>query len=89
MHFSFYDIVEHISKTRSFTAGTIVGGGTVSTSDAACGASCLAELRMREQLELGAPKTPFLKVGDRVRIEVLEADGTSVFGVVDQEVVDA
>jgi fumarylacetoacetate (FAA) hydrolase len=87
MHFSFFDLIEHITKTRAFTAGTILGGGTVSTADVSHGVSCLAELRMREKLETGAVKTPFLKVGDRVRIEMMDLDGVSMFGSIDQEVV--
>ena len=87
MHFSFFDLIEHITKTRAFTAGTILGGGTVSTVDPERGVSCLAERRMREKLETGAAETPFLKVGDRVRIEMIGPDGVSVFGAIDQEVV--
>jgi fumarylacetoacetate (FAA) hydrolase len=87
MHFSFFDLIEHITKTRSFTAGTILGGGTVSTVDPENGVSCLAELRMREKLETGSAKTPFLKVGDRVRIEMIGLDGISMFGAIDQEVI--
>jgi fumarylacetoacetate (FAA) hydrolase len=87
MHFSFFDLVEHITKTRAFTAGTILGGGTVSTVEPTHGVSCLAELRMREKLETGSAKTPFLKVGDRVHIEMIGPDGVSMFGAIDQEVV--
>lgn len=87
MHFSFFDLIEHITKTRSFTAGTILGGGTVSTVDPEHGVSCLAEVRMREKLETGSAKTPFLEVGDRVRIEMIGLDGISMFGAIDQEVV--
>lgn len=87
MHFSFFDLLEHITKTRAFTAGTILGSGTVSTSEVARGASCLAEIRMREAVETGASRTPFLKVGDRVRIEMIGPDGVSIFGAIDQEVV--
>jgi fumarylacetoacetate (FAA) hydrolase len=87
MHFSFFDLIEHITKTRAFTAGTVLGSGTVSTEDASCGASCLAEVRMREIVETGSAKTPFLEVGDRVRIEMIGPDGVSIFGAIDQEVV--
>jgi fumarylacetoacetate (FAA) hydrolase len=87
MHFSFFDLIEHITKTRAFTAGTILGGGTVSSVDTTHGVSCLAELRMREKLETGSAKTPFLKAGDRVHIEMIGLDGVSVFGAIDQEVV--
>lgn len=87
MHFSFFDLVQHIAKTRSFTAGTILGSGTVSNADPARGVSCLAERRMREIIEKGKPETEFMKVGDRVRIEMLDASGASLFGAIEQEVV--
>jgi fumarylacetoacetate (FAA) hydrolase len=86
MHFSFFDLIAHITKTRAFTAGTIVGSGTVSNEDPARGVSCLAEKRVREQLEHGQPKTTFLRAGERVRIEMLAADGTNLFGSIEQEV---
>ncbi len=89
MHFSFFDLVQHITKTRGFTAGTILGSGTVSNEDPARGVSCLAERRMRETIEHGAPKTPFLRPGDRVRIEMLDEQGASVFGSIDQKVISA
>jgi fumarylacetoacetate (FAA) hydrolase len=86
MHFSFYDLIAHIAKTRAFTAGTILGGGTVSNEDPARGVACLAERRTRETIELGAPRTPFLHSGDRVHIEMLHPDGSSLFGSIEQEV---
>lgn len=87
MHFSFFDLIAHISKTRAFTAGTVLGSGTVSNEDEARGVTCLAELRARETIEHGAPRTPFLKPGDRVRIDMRADDGTSIFGRIEQEVV--
>lgn len=87
MHFSFFDLIEHITKTRAFTAGTILGSGTVSNVDAARGVSCLAERRMRETIENGKPSTPFMKVGDRVRIEMADRSGASLFGAIEQVVV--
>jgi fumarylacetoacetate (FAA) hydrolase len=89
MHFSFFDLIAHITKTRAFTAGTILGGGTVSNEDPARGVACLAERRTRETLEQGAPRTPFLQLGDRVRIDMLHPDGTSLFGAIEQQVVSA
>jgi fumarylacetoacetate (FAA) hydrolase len=89
MHFSFFDLVEHISTTRSFTAGTLLGSGTVSNEDPARGISCLAERRMLEIIETGAPKTPFLQPGDNVCLEMLNAQGKSVFGRIQQQVVHA
>jgi fumarylacetoacetate (FAA) hydrolase len=87
MHFSFFDLLSHVTKTRALTAGTIIGGGTVSNEDPARGVSCLAERRMREILERGSARTPFLREGDRVRIEMFASDGTSLFGKIDQEVI--
>jgi fumarylacetoacetate (FAA) hydrolase len=87
MHFSFFDLLAHLARTRAFTAGTILGSGTVSNEDPSRGVSCLAERRMLEQLESGAARTPFLRPGDRVRIEMHDARGRSVFGAIDQEVV--
>jgi fumarylacetoacetate (FAA) hydrolase len=86
MHFSFYELVAHIAKTRAFTAGTILGGGTVSNDDPAAGVACLAELRCLETLESGAPRTPFLLAGDRVRIEMRDSTGRDIFGGIEQEV---
>lgn len=87
MHFSFHDLIAHISKTRRYTAGTILGSGTVSNEDRARGISCLAEIRMIEIIETGAAKTPFMSVGDRIQIDAVAADGSSPFGLIDQTVV--
>lgn len=86
MFFSFYDLVAHACRTRSLTAGTILGGGTVSNHDPARGVSCLAERRTREVLEHGAAHTPFLRAGDVVEIEMFGEDGTSVCGRIKQQV---
>jgi fumarylacetoacetate (FAA) hydrolase len=87
MHFSFYDLLRHITRTRGFTAGTILGSGTVSNADRARGISCLAERRMIEIIETGSAKTPFMKVGDRIEIEMRGEDGQSLFGTISQRVV--
>jgi fumarylacetoacetate (FAA) hydrolase len=87
MHFSFFDLVGHLAKTRAFTAGTIVGSGTVSNADRARGISCLAERRMIETIDCGKPETPFMKAGDSVHIEMRAADGSSIFGAIAQKVV--
>lgn len=87
MHFSFFQLLEHIAKTRAFTAGTILGSGTVSNADRARGISCLAEQRMVETIESGSPKTPFLKAGDLVEIDMVDAAGQSLFGRIAQRVV--
>jgi fumarylacetoacetate (FAA) hydrolase len=84
MHFSFFDLITHITRTRAFTAGTILGSGTVSNEDPSRGISCLVERRMLEQLETGAARTPYLAVGDTVRIEMGD-----VFGAIEQKVVQA
>jgi fumarylacetoacetate (FAA) hydrolase len=88
MHFSFCDLVQHIARTRRFTAGTILGSGTVSNADRSRGVSCLAERRMIEIIEAGAPATPFMAVGDRIRIEA-DLAGDNPFGAIDQRVVAA
>lgn len=88
MHFSFADLIHHIAKTRRFTAGTILGSGTVSNAEPSRGVSCLAERRMIEIIETGKPATPFMSVGDRIRIEA-EVAGESPFGAIDQRVVAA
>jgi fumarylacetoacetate (FAA) hydrolase len=87
MHFSFYDLIAHITKTRAFTAGTILGSGTVSNADPMRGVSCLAERRMREVIEHGKPSTPFMSVGDTIRIEMRDLSGRDIFGAIDQQVV--
>lgn len=87
MHFSFYDLIQHIAKTRRFTAGTILGSGTVSNADRARGVSCLAERRMIETIDSGKPTTPFMSVGDRIEIEAIDRHGASPFGRIDQKVV--
>jgi fumarylacetoacetate (FAA) hydrolase len=86
MHFSFFELIAFIAKTRKFTAGTILGSGTVSNADRARGISCLAERRMIEIIETGKPVTPFMKAGDRIEIEAFDAVGTSPFGKIDQRV---
>ena len=83
MHFSFYELIQHIAKTRRFAAGTILGSGTVSNADRARGISCLAERRMIETIEGGKPTTPFMKVGDTIRIEATP----NLFGAIDERVV--
>ena len=87
MHFSFYDLVQHVTKTRSYTAGTIIGSGTVSNEDRARGSSCLAEQRMIEKIDTGEFETPFMKAGDTIKIEMFDKDGINIFGTIDQKVV--
>ncbi len=86
MTFSFADLIAHAAKTRCLSAGSIIGSGTVSNKNRTAGSCCIAERRMLETLETGAPKTPFLKFGDRVRIEMNDQEGRSIFGAIDQNV---
>lgn len=89
MTFDFAKLIEHITKTRNARAGTIVGSGTISNYDRSLGSACIAERRTLEQLEHGKPVTPFLKFGDRVRIEMFDVAGRSIFGAIHQRVVRA
>ncbi len=89
MTFDFPSLLEHCVKTRRLRAGTIVGSGTVSNYDRSRGSACLAERRMLEILEFGAPRTAYLKFGDRIRIEMLDSHGQTIFGAIDQRVVRA
>jgi fumarylacetoacetate (FAA) hydrolase len=96
MTFNFGQLLAHVAKTREVEAGTIIGSGTVSNKqgdlhgssieNGGVGYCCLAEVRMYETIEGGAPKTPFLKFGDRLRIEMLDADGKTIFGSIEQTV---
>lgn len=86
MHFHFGQLIAHVARTRTLAAGSIIGSGTVSNEDPSRGSSCLAERRMIEQIATGEAKTPFMKVGDRVRMEMLNEQGQSLFGAIDQVV---
>lgn len=98
MIFGFPELVAHAARTRHLGAGAIVGSGTVSNPDAdggpgrpiadgGVGYSCLAEVRMVETLLHGEARTPFMRFGDRVRIEMFDREGQSIFGPIDQRVV--
>jgi fumarylacetoacetate (FAA) hydrolase len=89
MTFDFAALIEHITLTRNARAGTIIGSGTISNYDRSLGSACIAERRTLEQLEQGKPITSFLKFGDRVRIEMLDTTGRTVFGAIEQKVVRA
>lgn len=91
MAHGFDELIAHAARTRSLPAGTIVGSGTVSSPrHAEVGSSCLAERRAIEMIQAGAPRTPFLRFGDRVRIAAVKNDDqTPIFGVIDQQVVRA
>lgn len=96
--FSLADLVAHAAKTRPLCAGTIIGSGTVSNqgpdgdpgkpvSEGGLGYSCIAEIRMIETINTGEAKTPFMSAGDTVKIQMLDADGHSIFGAIRQDVV--
>ena len=97
MTFDFGQLIAHAAKTRPLAAGSIIGSGTVSNKqnggpgktieEGGLGYSCIAELRTIETIRDGAPKTPFLKYGDRVEIEMLDDKGRSIFGRIDQTLV--
>jgi fumarylacetoacetate (FAA) hydrolase len=86
MAFDFPQLIAHAAKTRPLGAGTILGSGTVANTDRRAGSSCIAERRAIEIIETGWPVTPFLKFGDRVRIEMLDGSGGSIFGAIDQKI---
>ena len=86
MQFSFPRLIEHAARTRPLPAGTIIGSGTVSNRDRSTGAGCIFERRAEEIIADGEAKTPFLKFGDRVKIEMRDAEGRSVFGAIDQKI---
>ena len=97
MTFSFPDLITHAARTRRLGAGSIIGSGTVSNKDGdgpgkpvdqgGAGYTCLAEVRTVETILEGKPRTPFLQFGDRIKIEMLDAAGRSIFGAIEQEVV--
>jgi fumarylacetoacetate (FAA) hydrolase len=87
MTFSFPQLIAHAAKTRALAAGTIIGSGTISNKGHSVGSACLAERRTLETIEQGAPKTPFMKFGDRVRLEMFDAENRSIFGAIEQEAV--
>lgn len=90
MGFGFDQLIAHAARTRRLGAGTIIGSGTVSNENfRAIGSACIAERRGIELVDHGAPRTDFMKFGDRVRIEVLDERGSSIFGAIDQRMVGA
>ena len=89
MVFDFPQLIAHAARTRNLRAGSIVGSGTVSNKDASRGYSCIAEKRALEMIADGKPSTEFMKYGDRVRIEMFDGAGRSIFGAIDQKVAAA
>ena len=87
MTFGFARLIAHAARTRALSAGTIIGSGTVSNRARSTGCACLAEKRALEIIKLGEAKTPFLKFGDRIRIDMADANGRTLFGAIEQQVV--
>ena len=86
MTFDFPTLIAHAAKSRPLGAGTIIGSGTISNRDRSNGSCCLAEVRMLETINQGEAKTSFMKFGDRIKIEMLDANRESIFGAIDQTV---
>ena len=96
MTFDFGQLIAHAAKTRDLSAGAIIGSGTVSNkldggpgkpiAEGGVGYSCIAEIRMIETINECQAKTPFMKFGDTVRIEMMDGDGHSIFGAIEQTV---
>jgi fumarylacetoacetate (FAA) hydrolase len=90
MSFGFDQLIAHAARTRNLSAGTVIGSGTVSNPEyRTVGSACIAERRAIEQEDGGKPQTEYMKYGDRVRIEMFDAAGRSIFGAIDQKVVPA
>ncbi len=86
-YFDFPRLISHAAQTRELRAGTIIGSGTVSNRDSSRGSACIQEKRMLEKLTTGEMTTPHLQFGDTVRIEMNDAAGRSIFGAIEQTVV--
>jgi len=86
MTFNFGQLVAHAAKTRSLMAGTVIGSGTVANQGSPTGSSCLAEVRCLETIKDGKPSTPFMQFGDRIEIEMMDKEGKSIFGRINQVV---
>jgi fumarylacetoacetate (FAA) hydrolase len=84
--FGLFDLFALAAKTRELAAGTLIGTGTISNHDLSAGYACLMEARLVEQVEQGEARTPFLRFGDRVRLEMKDERGESVFGAIEQTV---
>ena len=86
MTFNFGQLVAHAAKTRSLMAGTVIGSGTVANQGSPTGSSCLAEVRCLETIKDGKPSTPFMQFGDRIEIEMMDNEGKTIFGRINQVV---
>jgi fumarylacetoacetate (FAA) hydrolase len=90
MGFGFHELIAYAAATRNLHAGTIIGSGTVSNAEyRTVGSGCIAERRGIESLDKGEPRTSYMKFGDRVRIEMIDEGGCSIFGAIDQRVIEA
>jgi fumarylacetoacetate (FAA) hydrolase len=90
MGFSFGELIAHAARTRNLAAGTLIGTGTISnTNFREVGSACIAERRAIELIDTGQPRTGFMQFGDRVRIEMFDDRGNSIFGAIDQAYVRA
>ena len=90
MGFGFHELIAHAAYSRTLSAGTIIGSGTISNeSYRTVGSACIAERRGIELVDCGAPRTDYMKFGDRVRIEMFDGEGRSIFGAIDQKMVPA
>ena len=87
MTFDFGQLIAHAAKSRGLMAGTVIGSGTVANQGSPDGSCCLAEVRCLETIAEGKPSTPFMSFGDRIEIEMVDAQGHSIFGKIDQDVV--
>jgi fumarylacetoacetate (FAA) hydrolase len=84
--FDYADLIAHAAKTRELPAGTVIGAGALANADRERGCGCIAELRAREHLATGAPKTDYLHFGDTLRLEMFDREGRSIFGAIEQVV---
>ena len=97
MTFNFGQLIAHAARTRKLGAGAVIGSGTVSNkqgteygtaiNEGGVGYSCIAEIRMIETIRDGKPGTSFMQFGDTIKMEMLDSDGQSIFGAIDQQVV--
>ena len=89
MTFGFDQLITYASYSRALAAGTVIGSGTFSNADRAAGSVCIAERRAIEMIDSGEPRTPFLRNGERIRLQSIDSVGQSVFGAIDQRYVIA
>jgi fumarylacetoacetate (FAA) hydrolase len=84
MTFNFFQLIEHCAYSRNLRTGTILGSGTMSNFARSAGSACIAERRAIEAIDQGSPRTAFMRFGERVHMEMLDAGGRSIFGAIDQ-----